>query len=171
MNIMVQKAVQDRKDLPKKAFIAEIFTTAVQYLCAHKAINQSNSCPHRFFPGQLAQSEVLVRLVMMEEMRSLNRQFRGKDYATNVLSFPFEAPYGLRVLFLGDIIICHQVVVAEARAQNKALPDHYAHLLLHGWLHLLGYDHIEAEAATLMEQLEIDILAKLNINNPYEEMV
>ena len=108
-------------------------------------------------------TEVTIRIVDEAEGRALNSQFRSKDYATNVLTFPLtETPH-----LMGDIIICAPVVVAEAAAQNKSLVAHYAHLTVHGVLHLHGYDHeIEAQAE-LMESLEITILQKLGYANPY----
>ena len=108
-------------------------------------------------------TEVTVRIVDEAEARALNNQFRGKDYATNVLTFPLtETPH-----LMGDIVLCAPIVTAEAKAQNKQLEAHYAHLTVHGILHLHGYDHeIEAQAE-LMEGLEISILAKLRYANPY----
>jgi|SRR5450830_95384 len=108
-------------------------------------------------------TEVTIRLVDEAEGRTLNKTYRGKDYATNVLTFPLtEEPH-----LMGDIIICAPVVAAEALAQNKPLEAHYAHLTVHGTLHLHGYDHeIEAQAE-LMESLETAIVSKLGYANPY----
>lgn len=108
-------------------------------------------------------TEVTIRLVDEAEGRALNKTYRGKDYATNVLTFPLtEEPH-----LMGDIIICAPVVAAEALAQNKPLEAHYAHLTVHGILHLHGYDHeIEAQAE-LMEGLETAIVSKLGYANPY----
>ena len=108
-------------------------------------------------------TEVTIRIVDEAEGRALNSTYRGKDYATNVLTFPLtETPH-----LMGDIIICAPVVMAEAAAQNRSLVAHYAHLTVHGVLHLHGYDHeIEAQAE-LMESLEITILQKLGYANPY----
>lgn len=112
--------------------------------------------------------ELTIRLVNIDESQQLNKQYRQKDKPTNVLSFPFEVPEGIELNLLGDLIICAQVVEQEATAQNKALFDHWAHMVVHGCLHLLGYDHINDNDAQEMEALETKILAKLLINNPYE---
>lgn len=112
--------------------------------------------------------ELTIRLVNIEESQQLNSQYRQKDKPTNVLSFPFEVPDGIELNLLGDLVVCVQVVEQEAREQNKVLFDHWAHMIIHGCLHLLGYDHINDTDADEMEALEIKILAELSINNPYE---
>ncbi len=115
------------------------------------------------------QAEVTIRFISSDEMQSLNKQFRHKDKPTNVLSFPSELPDELNEGgFLGDILICCDVIKAEANEQGKKVSEHYAHLLIHGLLHLLGYDHIIEKDAAIMESLEIDLLKQLNIKNPYE---
>jgi len=111
--------------------------------------------------------EVTIRFVERAESQQLNREYRGKDKPTNVLSFPFEAPPGLELPLLGDLVICHDVVVAEANEQRKSTRDHYAHLVIHGCLHLLGYDHIDDEEAEQMEALERALLARFDIADPY----
>ena len=111
--------------------------------------------------------ELTIRLVNIAESQQLNKQYRQKDKPTNVLSFPFEVPEGIELNLLGDLVICSQVVEQEAKAQNKELFDHWAHMVIHGCLHLLGYDHINDTDANEMEALEIEILAKLAIANPY----
>ena len=111
--------------------------------------------------------ELTVRIVDEEESQTLNNQYRGKDKTTNVLSFPFEVPDGIDIPLLGDLIICRQVVELEAEEQNKTLFHHWAHMVIHGTLHLCGYDHINEDDAQEMESLEISILAKLDIPNPY----
>ncbi len=114
-------------------------------------------------------AELSVRITDAEEIEMLNRQYRGKDYATNVLSFPADLPPELKLPHLGDIVICAEVVEREARAQNKSSEAHWAHMVVHGTLHLLGYDHVDDADAEIMEALEIDILRQLNFANPYLE--
>ena len=113
--------------------------------------------------------ELSIRLVDEAESAELNNDYRGKNSPTNVLSFPFESPVPLEPMLLGDLVLCVPVVEREATEQNKAIDNHWAHLIVHGCLHLLGYDHIEDDEAELMESLEISILQKLDINNPYLE--
>lgn len=113
------------------------------------------------------EAELAIRLVGREESRALNRTYRGKDRETNVLSFPAELPAGVDVPLLGDIVICAPLVEQEALEQGKALQDHWAHLTLHGLLHLLGYDHVEPQDAEEMEALETSLLAALGIADPY----
>ena len=119
------------------------------------------------------EADVAIRVVDEEEGRSLNRQYRGKDHPTNVLSFPADLPEGLpdgvRLPLLGDLVICAPVVEREAREQGKPLATHYAHLTVHGVLHLLGWDHENDRDAERMEQRERQILATLGIGDPYLE--
>ena len=117
--------------------------------------------------GRRAHAELSIRLVDADEGRSLNRSFRQKDYATNVLSFPAELPPGLALPLLGDIVLCAPVVAREAAEQGKPLRHHYAHLTVHGVLHLLGMDHMVPAEAEVMESAEIAILAGLDIPDPY----
>jgi probable rRNA maturation factor len=112
-------------------------------------------------------AELSIRIVGVREGRMLNRQYRGKDYATNVLSFPVELPRGVTSPLLGDLVICAPVVAREAREQGKPARNHYAHLTVHGVLHLLGFDHQNERDATRMEMLETRILAGLGIADPY----
>jgi len=123
--------------------------------------------------GRIREADLAIRVVDNKEGRSLNRHYRGRDYATNVLSFPADMPEGLpegvRLPLLGDLVICAPVVAREAREQKKALNDHYAHLTVHGTLHLLGWDHEDEREAECMEQLEREILASLGIADPYIE--
>ena len=112
-------------------------------------------------------AELAIRLVDTTEGRALNRDYRGKDYATNVLSFPAELPPGVDLPLLGDLAICAPVVLREAADQGKLPAHHWAHLTIHGVLHLLGYDHIIEADAGRMEALETRILAGLGISDPY----
>lgn len=111
--------------------------------------------------------ELSIRIVDAKEGRMLNREYREKDYATNVLSFPVELPPGVSLPLIGDLVICAPVVVRESKEQGKAPNDHWAHMTVHGVLHLLGYDHIEDAEAEAMEALETRILAGLGIDDPY----
>ncbi|MGH1388702.1 MAG: rRNA maturation RNase YbeY [Aeromonas jandaei] len=118
--------------------------------------------------GFQQEAEVTVRIVDEAESNELNLTYRGKDKPTNVLSFPFEAPPGLELPLLGDLVICRQVVEREAQEQGKPLMAHWAHMVVHGSLHLLGYDHIEDEEAEEMEELERDIMQELGFADPYQ---
>lgn len=113
-------------------------------------------------------AELAIRLVDTTEGRALNRDYRGKDYATNVLSFPADMPPELKLPQLGDLAICAPVVLKEAAEQGKLPRDHWAHMTIHGVLHLLGYDHLEDREAAAMEALETRILAGLGIADPYQ---
>ncbi|RBC84176.1 rRNA maturation RNase YbeY, partial [Xanthomonas oryzae pv. oryzae] len=119
--------------------------------------------------GRIREADLAVRLVDEKEGCSLNHHYRGKDYATNVLSFPAELPEGLpkgiKMPLLGDLVICAPVVAREAAEQGKSLAAHYAHLTVHGTLHLLGWDHDDDKEADAMEQLEREILADLGIDD------
>lgn len=121
--------------------------------------------------GRIREADLAVRVVDEKEGCSLNHHYRGKDYATNVLSFPAEMPQGLpkgvKMPLLGDLVICAPVVAREAAEQGKSLSAHYAHLTVHGTLHLLGWDHEDDKEADAMEQLEREILAELGIDDPY----
>ena len=112
--------------------------------------------------------ELTIRIVDQDESRDLNHTYRQKDKATNVLSFPFESPEGVPVQLLGDLIICAPVVLQEAQEQEKAPESHWAHMVVHGTLHLLGYDHIEDQDAREMETLEIRIMKGLGYSDPYQ---
>lgn len=113
-------------------------------------------------------SELTIRFIDKEESVELNRTYLHKNSPTNVLSFPNESIPGFFSTSLGDLAICAPLVDEEAKAQNKTLESHFAHLVIHGFLHLLGYDHIEEEESEEMEGLEIKILFKLGYKSPYE---
>ncbi|MFZ7164900.1 rRNA maturation RNase YbeY [Avibacterium avium] len=113
------------------------------------------------------QPEITIRVVDEAEIQSLNATYRGKDYPTNVLSFPFECPEEVELPLLGDLVICRQVVEREAQEQGKPLMAHWAHMVVHGCLHLLGYDHIEDDEAEEMESLETEIMQDLGFADPY----
>jgi probable rRNA maturation factor len=112
---------------------------------------------------------VVIRVVDEPESRELNQRYRGKDQPTNVLSFPFEAPAVVASNHLGDLIVCAPVVAREAQEQHKLAMHHWAHMVVHGVLHLRGYDHQSKEEALDMETLEISILEQLGVADPYAE--
>ncbi|MFC4363521.1 rRNA maturation RNase YbeY [Simiduia curdlanivorans] len=116
-----------------------------------------------------ATAEVSIMIVDEAQGQSLNHEYRGKNYATNVLSFPAELPPELELPLLGDLVICAPVVAREAAEQNKALEAHWAHMVLHGTLHLLGYDHIDDDEAEAMEALETRIITELGYSAPYAD--
>ncbi|MBS0229629.1 MAG: rRNA maturation RNase YbeY [Proteobacteria bacterium] len=123
--------------------------------------------------GRIREADLAIRIVGTREGRSLNQHYRGKDYATNVLSFPAELPEGLpkgvKLPLLGDLVLCAPVVAREAKEQDKDLRAHYAHLTVHGCLHLLGWDHEDPREAEAMEGLERVILAGLGLPDPYRD--
>ncbi len=123
-------------------------------------------------PRRHEEVEITVRVVDETESQELNRDYRNKDSSTNVLSFEFEQPPGLVDLgeelpYLGDLIVCAVVVAREADEQQKSLESHWAHMIVHGILHLQGYDHMNEEEAEEMEALEIEIMQSLGYGNPY----
>ncbi len=117
--------------------------------------------------ADLEQAEVNLRLVDAEESRQLNHRYRDRDQATNVLSFPSCLPPGAGPVHLGDVVLCAPVIAAEAAAQGKSARAHWAHMVIHGLLHLRGFDHIEAVEAERMEAEETRLLAGLGIDDPY----
>ncbi|MEL7293603.1 MAG: rRNA maturation RNase YbeY [Pseudomonadota bacterium] len=143
----LQLAVEEQSGLPNESDI----------------LNWLNTTISQFQP----QAEVTVRIVDEAESQQLNRDYRGKDKPTNVLSFPFESPPGVELDLLGDLIICRQVVEREADEQSKPLMAHWAHMVVHGSLHLLGYDHIEDDEAEEMESLETEIMQSMGFQDPY----
>ncbi|MCR5537064.1 MAG: rRNA maturation RNase YbeY [Succinivibrio sp.] len=112
-------------------------------------------------------SEITVRLVESAEIQELNRTYRKLDRPTNILSFPFECPDEVELPLLGDLVICDEILRREAQEQQKSYEEHFAHLIIHGTLHLLGYDHIEDKDAEEMESLETQALAALGYPDPY----
>ena len=122
----------------------------------------------------MQETEMAIRIVDADESQTLNREYRGKDQPTNVLSFEFEQPPGLQEMgeklpYLGDLVICASVVKQEAKQQNKTLEAHWAHMIVHGTLNLQGYDHIEDNQAKEMEALEVKIMYTLGYDNPYDD--
>jgi probable rRNA maturation factor len=111
--------------------------------------------------------ELTLRLVDRDESRALNLRYRGQDKPTNVLSFPAGLPSGLDLPLLGDIVICAPLVGEEAEKQHKSSQSHWAHLVIHGVLHLLGHDHQDEKEAVEMEAIEVDLLASLGFSDPY----
>ena len=147
MIIDLQIACEQESGLPTAEQIEQWATAAVQ--------------------PQSDEVEMTVRIVDEAESHALNLNYRGKDRPTNVLSFPFECPDEVELPLLGDLVICRQVVEREAQEQGKPLMAHWAHMVVHGSLHLLGYDHIEDDEAEEMESLETQIMIGLGFVDPY----
>ena len=143
----LQIATENIEDLPTEEQIVQWATAAVQ--------------------PEGDEVEMTVRIVDEAESHELNLTYRGKDRPTNVLSFPFECPDEVELPLLGDLVICRQVVEREAAEQEKPLMAHWAHMVVHGSLHLLGYDHIEDDEAEEMESLETQIMQGLGFDDPY----
>lgn len=143
----LQIATENIEGLPTEEQIAQWATAAVQ--------------------PEGGEVEMTVRIVDEAESHELNLTYRGKDRPTNVLSFPFECPDQVELPLLGDLVICRQVVEREAAEQEKPLMSHWAHMVVHGSLHLLGYDHIEDDEAEEMESLETQIMQGLGFDDPY----
>ncbi len=167
-----QERASRLKSLPQRSLAQEPLTLAVGYALPRAGLPSALSF-RRWVAAALhgarrrKPAELAIRIVDADEGRALNRDYRGKDYATNVLSFPAELPPGLRLPLIGDLAICAPVVLREAAEQGKPARDHWAHLTAHGVLHLLGYDHVDHRDAEVMEALEIRILAGLGIADPY----
>ncbi|OUS68569.1 rRNA maturation RNase YbeY [Pseudoalteromonas sp. A601] len=115
------------------------------------------------------ESELTIVIADEEQSQQLNNDYRSKNKPTNVLSFEFEAPPGIELPLVGDLIICPAIVLAEANEQEKTFHDHFAHMVIHGCLHLLGFDHIKDEDANEMESIEKQLLADLGIADPYRD--
>jgi len=110
---------------------------------------------------------ISIRIVDSEEIQALNHYYRGKNKPTNILSFPFVTPKGVTSDLLGDLVICASIVNQEAKAEHKTFAEHWAHLTIHGALHLLGFTHEANKDAKIMEALEIKYLEQLGFKNPY----
>jgi probable rRNA maturation factor len=150
LQLDVQLAVEKENDLPTEDQLIQWATTALLKRTEHE------------------EPELTIRIVDEAESQELNHEYRGKDKPTNVLSFPFEAPAHVPIPLLGDLIVCKQVVEREAIEQEKTLTAHWAHMIVHGCLHLLGYDHIEDEEAEEMEGIERVVMAELGFEDPYK---
>ena len=122
---------------------------------------------HAAIADRKAHANVSIRFVNADESAALNKQYRDKEGATNVLSFPADLPDFVELPLLGDIVVCASIVATEAKDQHKTLEAHWAHMIIHGTLHLLGYDHIESHDADIMETLETNILSHLGFPSPY----
>ena len=118
--------------------------------------------------GHREEAEISVVIVDTGEGAELNHQWRGKEGPTNVLSFPSDLPEELQLPLLGDLVICAPVVEREAQEQQKTLKSHWAHMIVHGTLHLLGYDHIQDDEAEEMESLETTLMQQLGYPDPYQ---
>ena len=138
---------------------------SVQYACNKEGLPLRADFVRWARAALVGGGEIAIRLVDAEEGRELNKEYRGKDYATNVLSFPYE----IEPVVMGDLVICPEVVAREAAEQNKALEAHYAHMTVHGMLHLQGWDHEEDDEAQEMENEEREILAARGYPDPYAE--
>jgi probable rRNA maturation factor len=149
----------DEPDLPQRKLLTKWVQTTLT--------NGVSALANQGRLPTLVHPELTIRIVDETEGRQLNETWRQGSGATNVLSFPFDNPPGMELGLLGDIVICAPVVVREAANQNKSLMAHWAHLVIHGTLHLLGYDHLEEATAEVMENLEIQILHCLGYPNPY----
>jgi probable rRNA maturation factor len=150
LQLDVQLAVENENNLPTEEQFSLWATAAL--------VNRT----------EYEEPEMTIRIVDEEESQELNHEYRGKDKPTNVLSFPFEAPAHVPIPLLGDLIVCKQVVEREAIEQGKTLTSHWAHMIIHGCLHLLGYDHIEDQEAEEMEGIERVLMAEQGFENPYK---
>lgn len=119
--------------------------------------------------GRTTDAELTVRVVEPDEIQHLNGIYRHMDKPTNILSFPFECPEEIELPLIGDLIVCLKVLQKEALEQHKSIEEHFAHLIVHGCLHLIGYDHIKDEDAAVMEPLEIKAVEALGFDNPYKD--
>lgn len=141
-------------------------STVIEFLHEGNCLDKNKTAQQQF--------EVSILVVDKTEIQLLNNQYRDKNSPTNVLSFPFDVPeifHDQQISnILGDVIICAPIIQSESKMQNKSCEEHWAHMTVHGILHLLGYDHLNDEDATIMESLEVKILEKLNYKDPYMEL-
>ncbi|NJO14279.1 MAG: rRNA maturation RNase YbeY [Thioploca sp.] len=158
--IIAVQYVSDEPDLPDKRRLTKWVNTALR---VQSDFDSPLNEPIKFNPSL----ELTIRIVDAAESQQLNEAWRKKPGPTNVLSFPFENLPGITLPILGDIVICAPLVIHEATQQQKLLDAHWAHLVIHGTLHLLGYDHLDEVQAQQMEQLEIQALHHLGYPNPY----
>ena len=136
---------------------------SVQYACSKADLPLRADFVRWARAALVGGGEIAIRLVEIDEGQALNKEYRGKDYATNVLSFPYD----IEPVVSGDLVICPAVVAREATEQNKLLAAHYAHLVVHGMLHLQGWDHENDDDAQAMEEEETEILAAMGYPDPY----
>lgn len=156
-----------RSTTPGAAEAPHRLQLAVQYACSADGLPARSQLRRWARAALAADAALTLRIVDAEEGRALNRDFRGKDAATNVLTFVYSEAGA--TMYEGDLVLCHPVVCAEAAAQGKPLADHYAHLVVHGMLHLQGMDHQREPEATAMEALERAILSRLRVPDPYAD--
>ncbi len=151
--------------MPKAIKASPKLALAVQYATQDQRVPSRGQLRRWIYAVLERDATITLRIVSAKEGRALNRDYRDKDYATNVLTFVYDAtPDGA---VSGDIVLCAPVIAKEAREQRKELQHHYAHLVTHGTLHLQGYDHEADNDARVMEQREVALLARLKIANPY----
>lgn len=130
--------------------------------------NQFTSWVEQVLPMSKKNHEVVIRIVDLQEITELNNKYRKKNKPTNIISFQADLPPGITVNLLGDLVICAPLVIQEAKLQRQPLIAHWAHLTIHGILHLLGHNHQKEKAAKKMESLEVKHLRKLGFANPYQ---
>lgn len=163
-HLSIDASFWEKTDFATDTFYQNLFESTFDYLQNHQL------CPD-------VQKEVQISVLLTDNaaIKDLNRDYRGKDKPTNILSFPMDNLFETassppdQPLMLGDLILAHETIWQEASQEKKEVKDHLTHLLIHGLLHLLGYDHIEEKEAEIMESLEINILKTLDIKNPYEK--
>ena len=158
MKTVIEVDYRTDADIPQNIYVPDEQLVTSWVEAALRAINRDKS------------AQVSICIASKQEITALNERYRNMNKATNVLSFPYESMPGVEVPLLGDVVVCAEVVNEEAQQQNKALPQHWAHMVVHGLLHLLGYDHIDDNDAQIMESVEIQVLSNLGFSNPYGEI-